>query len=73
MFSPRRLIAFLCVVAVLLAAVSPVAPGLAWAILVPLLLFVVVVVAPAVRDLDDLDPATSPFLSALPSRAPPLA
>ena len=47
MFSVRRLVAFFCVVAVLLAAMAPVAPGLHWAILVPLLLVVAaVVVAP---------------------------
>jgi hypothetical protein len=74
MFSVRRLIAFLCVVAVILAATTPAAPGLLWAILVPLLLFVAaVVIAPIRRESEDSDAPAFPFLSVVTSRAPPTA
>ena len=74
MFSMRRLVACLCVVAVLLAAMAPVAPGLCWAILVPLLLFVAaVVLAPVRREFESCSAPESPFLSVLSSRAPPSA
>jgi hypothetical protein len=74
MFSLRRLIAFLCVVAVILAAIAPAAPGLLWAILVPLLLFVgAVVIAPISRESENSDAPAFPFLSVVTSRAPPNA
>jgi hypothetical protein len=74
MFSLRRLIAFLCVVAVILAAIAPAAPGLLWAILVPLLLFVgAVVIAPISRESENSDASAFPFLSVVTSRAPPNA
>lgn len=74
MFSVRRLIAFLCVGAVILAAISPAAPGLLWAVLVPLLLFVAVVaIAPISRESENCDAPAFPFLSAVTSRAPPTA
>jgi len=74
MFSVRRLIAFLCVVAVILAAITPGAPGLLWAILVPLLLFVAaVVIAPIRRESENSDAPAFPFLSVVTSRAPPTA
>jgi|CZKR01.1.fsa_nt_gi hypothetical protein len=74
MFSVRRLIAFLCVVAVILAAITPAAPGLLWAILVPLLLFVAaVVIAPISRESENSDAPAFPFLSVVTSRAPPTA
>jgi hypothetical protein len=72
MFSVRRLIAFVCVVAVLLAAMSPVAPGLHWAILVPLLCCIaVVVLVPLNRESNDILTPAFPVLSALVPRAPP--
>lgn len=74
MFSVRRLIAFLCAVAVILAAITPAAPGLLWAILVPLLLFVAaVVIAPISRESENSDAPAFPFLSVVTSRAPPTA
>jgi hypothetical protein len=72
-FSVRRLIAFLCVVAVILAAMTPAAPGLLWAILVPLLLFAAVVIAPISRETENSDAPAFPFLSVVTSRAPPAA
>jgi hypothetical protein len=74
MFSARRLVAFFCVVAVLLAAIAPVSPGLCWAILVPLLLFVAaVVLAPVSRESENSNVLPIPFLLVLASRAPPSA
>jgi hypothetical protein len=70
----RRLIAFLCIVAVLLAAMSPVASGLVPAILVPLLLCIaVVVLATVARKSDEVYFPALPILASLASRAPPSA
>ena len=74
MSSGRRLVAFLCVVAVILAAIAPASPGLCWAIFVPLLFSVAVVfVAPVDRELENSSVPAFPFLSVLTSRAPPIA
>jgi hypothetical protein len=74
MISLRRLIVFLCVVAVLLAAMSPAASGLHCAILVPLLLCVAVIVLTAMdRGSDEVCLPVFPVLSSLSSRAPPSA
>lgn len=72
MFSARRLIAFLCLVAVLLAAITPATSGLFLAILVPLLLFVAaVVIVPIGREPESGDAPAFLFLSIVTSRAPP--
>lgn len=74
MFSARKLLAFVCVVAVLLAAMSPVAPGLYWAILVPVLFCIAVVVLAAKgHEFDDLATPVFPVLLVLVPRAPPNA
>ena len=74
MFSARRVIAFLCVVALLLVAMTPAAPGLFLAILVPLFLFVAaVVLAPVDHESEDSHAPAFPFLLVLTSRAPPSA
>ncbi len=74
MFSARRLIAFLCLAAVLLAAIAPTASGLFLAILVPLLLFVAaVVIVPIGREPEGGDGPAFLFLSVVTSRAPPNA
>jgi hypothetical protein len=74
MFSARRLIAFLCVVAVLLAVTAPAGHGLGWAVLLPLLFFFAIVVIAAVNhEFEDRNVPAFPFLSAVASRAPPSA
>jgi hypothetical protein len=74
MFSPRKLFALVCIVAVLLAAMNPVASALHWAILVPVLLCLAVVeLAVVVRKFDDFHPPAFPSLSVLVPRAPPIA
>jgi len=72
MFSLHRLIAFACLVAVLLTALTLVPSGLFWAILLPLLLFVAaIIIAPIGRECECGNVATYPFLSVVASRAPP--
>jgi hypothetical protein len=74
MFSARRLVGLLCVVAIILAAVAPSTAGLLWASLIPLLLFdAVVVIVQKSRENDDSDAPSFPFLSVVSSRAPPNA
>jgi len=70
-FHPRRLIALLCLAALLFALVTPGAPALA--LFVPFLLFIelLVVVSRHLRN-DDRDPGVFPWISLAPSRAPPL-
>ena len=71
--STRRLVAFFCLVGVLLAALVPASPGLLWAILVPLLLFVVgVVIVSTIRQWEESGPPRFAYLSVIASRAPPL-
>jgi hypothetical protein len=73
MISARKLIAFFCLVAVLLAAMTPVSAGQFWAVLVPLL-FVVAIVAIvwAERQSEQSQIPTLSCLPVTPSRAPPL-
>jgi hypothetical protein len=73
MISARKLIAFFCLVAVLLAAMTPVSAGQFWAVLVPLF-FVVGIVAIVWAERQS-EQSQIPTLSCLPvtaSRAPPL-
>ena len=74
MISLRRLIALCCVVALLVAALSPVVSGLHCAILLPLLLCIAIVVVAAMdRESDGVRIPIIPVLSSLSSRAPPSA
>jgi hypothetical protein len=74
MLHARRFVVFLCLALVLLAAVTPAASGLFYAILVPLWLFVAFILAvPLRREAEVSKPLLFPFLSFLPSRAPPIA
>jgi len=69
----RRLIALVCLAAVLAAALIPLTSSLLWAALVPVCFFVVSVVALAlVREVEG--PVAQPlkFLAVLAPRAPPL-
>jgi hypothetical protein len=73
MTSLRKFLAFFCVVAVLLAALTLVSAGLLWAILIPLLF--VVGVAQLVSFERQSEENRIPTLSCLPvlaSRAPPI-
>ena len=68
----RRIALFLCLAAILLVAISPVAPSFLWAIVVPLFLFcAAVVTSPIDRDLENIRVPLSPVTSLLASRAPP--
>jgi hypothetical protein len=73
MISLRKLLAFFCVVAVLLAALTPVSASLLWAILVPLLFVVGIaqLVSLERRSEENKIPTLS-CLPVLPSRAPPI-
>jgi hypothetical protein len=73
MSSLRKLIAWFCLAAVILAAIMPVAPGLLWALIVPLLLFSLLAAVPTEREADSIFVRQAAFVSLLPSRAPPLA
>ncbi len=73
MFSSRKLIAFICLSAILVAAIAPSAAGLLWAIVVPLLLFGLLEIVSALRPDESADLPTVLFHPLLPSRAPPLA
>jgi hypothetical protein len=74
MISLRKLFALACLVAVLLAALTPVSAALFWAILVPLLLFVgtAIMVWAEPRPEESGIPTHASFL-AITSRAPPSA
>ena len=50
MYSLRKLIAWFCLAAVILAAIMPIAPGLFWLFVVPLLLFSLLVAVPTERE-----------------------
>jgi hypothetical protein len=74
MISLRKLFALACVVAVLLAALTPDSAGLSWAILVPFLLFVgAAIVVWAERQPEESGISSHASLSAITSRAPPFA
>jgi len=73
MFSLRRIVAFVCLAAVVLAAIAPSAPGLLWALVVPLLLFALLEAVPAECEVESVVIPTSRFVSLLSSRAPPVA
>ncbi len=73
MFSMNRLVAFVFLLAVLLAALTPVPVVLFFALLLPLLLFVTaVVIAPFCRESECGKVPAYPFLSVVASRAPPM-
>jgi hypothetical protein len=74
MISLRKFLTFVCLAAVMLAALTPVSAVLFWAILVPLLLFVgIATVIWAEPQPKDSGVQTLAFFSAIPSRAPPRA
>jgi hypothetical protein len=68
----RKLIAILCLAALLLALLTAGAPGSASAILVPFWLFIEILIIVSIqRRTEDRDFSPFPFLSAFASRAPP--
>jgi len=70
--SIRKFVAFLCVVALLSAAMAPSAAGPLWAVLIPILLFVSLVAAVFYDCLpDERKTPVSPLLAVSGSRAPP--
>jgi len=72
MISLRKLFALACLVAILLAALTPDSAGLSWAILVPFLLFVgAAIVVWAEHQPEESGIPTDLSLSAITSRAPP--
>jgi hypothetical protein len=73
MYSFRKLIVWFFLAAVILAAILPVAPGLLWAFLIPLLLFSLRATVPTVQEPESIFVPQAAFVSLLPSRAPPLA
>jgi hypothetical protein len=74
MAQARRLVALLCLALVLAATLTPGAPGLFSAVLVPLWFFVAAVVVFSMRrDIADSAPGLIRFLPVLASRAPPIA
>jgi hypothetical protein len=74
MISVRKLIAFFCLAAVLLAAMTPVSAGLFPAVLLPLLYIVEPVIAVwAERQSEENQIPTSSCLPITASRAPPFA
>jgi hypothetical protein len=70
----RRLIAALCLVTLLVAAINPIAPSLFVALLVPLFFFLAPVsdAVPGPKPENDEAPAI-PFLAVFSSRGPPQA
>ena len=69
----RRLSALLCLAVLLLATLTSVSLGLPFAILVPVWLFLAFVVCVSgVGPAEDADVLRIPFLSIVPSRAPPI-
>jgi hypothetical protein len=73
MNSFRKPIVWFFLAALILAAILPVAPGLLWALLIPLLLFSLQVAAPTEQEPESIFLPQAAFVSLLPSRAPPLA
>jgi len=69
----RQLIALLCIATVLAVALTPGADGLASVILAPFWLFVEILVVLSIqRTSEDRDPYPFRYISAVPSRAPPI-
>jgi hypothetical protein len=73
MYSFRKLIVCFFLAAVILAAILPIAPGLLWAFLVPLILFSLRAAVPAEQEPESIFVPQPALVSLLPSRAPPLA
>ncbi len=73
MYSFRKLIVWSFLAAVILAAILPVAPGLLWAFLIPLLLFALRATVPTEQEPESIFVPQAVFVSLLPPRAPPLA
>ncbi len=73
MYSFRKLVVWLSLAAVILAAILPVAPGLLWAFLIPLLLFSLRATVLTEQEPESIFVPKAAFVSLLPSRAPPLA
>jgi len=69
----RKLIVFLCLTVTILAAIAPLAPGLLWALTVPLILFALTVLFIAVNQPQEVNFPAPVFFTLLSSRAPPLA
>jgi hypothetical protein len=69
----RRCVGVLCLAILLIAALIPAASGLPFGILVPLWLFCAAIVTLSIRSsFEDCDAQPIPYLSILPSRAPPI-
>jgi len=74
MFSARKLVAALSLLAILIAATSSLAPALFYALVVPILFFVAALVpAPLRREAEGLHIPPFPCLSVVACRAPPSA
>jgi hypothetical protein len=68
----RRIFVLLCLTAILWVAVHPAASGLAWAILMPVLLFIALLIAfEAIRQPEPTFVPVSPDLPQHAPRAPP--
>lgn len=71
--SASRAIAFLCLAVLLIVALIPTASGLPFFILIPLWLFFAAIVTLSIRPpVEHCAAQQVPFLSILPSRAPPI-
>lgn len=69
----RRLIALLCLLAIVLALLAPGPYGLAPALLAPFWLFIAILTVVSVqRATEDCDAYAFPFASTIPARAPPI-
>jgi hypothetical protein len=73
MYSFRKPIVWFFLAALILAAILPVAPGLLWTFLIPLLLFSLRATVPTDQQPESIFVPQAAFVSLLPSRAPPLA
>jgi len=73
MYSLRKPIVWFFLAALILAAILPVAPGLLWAFLIPLLVFSLQAAVPPEQEPESIFVPQAAFVSLLPSRAPPLA
>jgi hypothetical protein len=72
-FQARKLIAILCLAALLIAVAAPNAHGPAFALLAPFWLLIEILVLVSIeRRTEDRTPAPFPFVAAVASRAPPL-